>query len=338
MALPAGRSHNLINLRSMENPLSVICIGAASQDVFLTGKVLTAKRDVRTKDYVEQFPLGSKHELEGVCFDTGGGATNAAVTFARQGFKTSFMGKIGRDPAGAEILRTLRREGVSANHVAIDPRLTTDYSVIMLSPSGERTILVYRGASGVLNARDFSLRSLEADWMYVSSLGGNLGLLEKLLKQANNHRIQVAINPGSGELSNGRRLKRMLPLVTVLIGNKEELSGLFGGEKPKEIIERAKGICPYIVLTDGPEGSYVYDNTYLYQAGQYQRVKVLDRTGAGDAFGSGFVAELARSGNVDQALTFASANSTSVVQKIGAKAGILKSHRLKRLKVKVSQL
>lgn len=322
----------------MENPLSVICIGAASQDVFLTGKALTAKRDVRTKDYVEQFPLGAKLEVEGVYFDTGGGAMNASVTFARQGFKTSFVGKIGRDPAGADVLRVLRREGISANHVAVDPRVTTSYSVLMLSPNGERTILNYRGASGKIDARDFTVRHLKAEWVYVSSLGGNMNLLSKILKHANHHRMQVALNPGHGELSQGRKLRRLLPLATVLIGNREELSGLFGGDKPVEVIEKAKGACPYVVLTDGPAGSYVYDNQYLYQAGQYQKVKVADRTGAGDAFGSGFVAELARSGNVEQALTFASANSTAVVAQIGAKTGILKSQRLRKLKVKVTPL
>lgn len=322
----------------MENQPSVICVGAASQDVFLTGKVFTAKRDVRTEAYVEQFPLGAKLELDGVFFDTGGGATNAAVTFARQGFKTSFVGKIGRDPAGADVLRVLRREGVSAHYAVIDPRQTTAYSVLLLSPNGERTILAFRGASADFNPKEFSIRSLKADWMYLSSLGGNMNMLAKLLGHANNHRIQVALNPGKGELANRNKLKRLLPLVTVLLGNREELASLFGGEKITEIIERAKGACPYIVLTDGPNGSYVYDNQYLYQAGQYQKVRVVDRTGAGDAFGSGLVAELARSGSVEQALTFASANSTAVVTKIGAKTGILRTQRLRKMKIKVTPL
>lgn len=322
----------------MENTPSVICIGAATQDVFLTGKVLTAKRDVRTHNFVEQFPLGAKLELDGVHFDTGGGGTNAAVTFARQGFKTSFAGKIGRDPAGADVLRVLRREGVSASQTAIDPRSTTGYTAILLAPSGERTILVYRGASSEMVAKDFTIRHFKSDWMYITSLNGNLGLLSKILSHANNHKIQVALNPGHGEMDKRKRLKRLLPLVTVLIGNREELAGLFGGTTAHEIISNARGVCPYIVLTDGPNGSYVCDNQYLYQAGQYQKVKVIDRTGAGDAFGSGFVAELARSGNVEEALTFASANSTSVVTKVGAKTGILKSHRLRKMKVKISQL
>ena len=86
----------------MKSDQTVLTFGAASQDVFVSGKALTAKRDVRSHDYIEQFPLGAKVDLEEITFDTGGGATNAAVTFARQGFDVSYVGKIGRDPAGTE--------------------------------------------------------------------------------------------------------------------------------------------------------------------------------------------------------------------------------------------
>src|SRR6267154_751924 len=95
--------------------VKILTFGGATQDILLTGKALHARRDVRTRDYVEQFPLGAKIDVENVYFDTGGGATNAAVTFARQGLQAGFVGKIGHDPAGSEVLRALRREGVSTD-------------------------------------------------------------------------------------------------------------------------------------------------------------------------------------------------------------------------------
>jgi ribokinase len=70
----------------------------------------------------------------------------------------------------------------------------------------------------------------------------------------------------------------------------------------------------------------------------YQKVKVADRTGAGDAFGSGFVAAIAKGQSIGEALTLGSANATSVVQKIGAKAGILKTDRFRRMKVQETEL
>lgn len=318
--------------------VKILTFGAATQDVFLTGKALHARRDVRTRDYVEQFPLGAKIDVEHVYFDTGGGATNAAVTFARQGLQVGYVGKIGHDPAGAEVMRVLRREGVATDRVVQDPKLSTGYSTLMVASNGERTILTHRGASHDLKAKEIAIRTLSADWFYISSLAGNLDLLAKLLKHANNHHIQVALDPGAGELSQAKKLKSLLPLVTVLKANAQELAQLFGGDDLRETVSRAEGVCPYVVGTNGPAGAYAAVAGKLYQAGAYQKVKVVDRTGAGDAFGSGLVAALAKGMEIEDALTLGSANATGVVAQYGAKTGILKTSRVKRMKLKITPL
>lgn len=318
--------------------MKVLTFGAATQDVFLSGKALHARRDVRTRDYVEQFPLGAKINVENIVFDTGGGATNAAVTFARQGLQVGYVGKIGHDPAGTEVIRVLRREGVSTDRVVTDPKLNTGYSTLLVTSTGERTILTHRGASHELGAKDIAIRTLEADWFYISSLAGNMDLLGKLLKHANQHQIQVAIDPGTAELAQTKKMRALLPLITVLKANSEELRQLFGGEDLRETVVRAEGVCPYVVGTNGSAGAYAAVAGRLYQAGAYQKVKAVDRTGAGDAFGSGFVAALAKGLPIEDALTLASANATSVVTKFGAKTGILTTHRLKRMKLKITSL
>lgn len=318
--------------------VKILTFGGATQDVFLTGKALHARRDVRTRDYVEQFPLGAKLDVDNVYFDTGGGATNAAVTFARQGLEVGFIGKIGHDPAGGEIIRVLRREGVATDRVVYDTKLTTGYSTILLAPSGERTVLSYRGASHELKTKDIAIRTLEADWFYITSLAGNLDLLSKLLKHANNRGIQVAIDPGNAELAQTKKLRALLPLITVLKANAEELRTLFGGDTLRDTVVRAADTCPYVVGTNGAAGSYAAAAGKLYQAGTYQKVKVVDRLGAGDAFGSGFVAALAKGMPIEDALSLASANATSVVAQIGAKTGILKTSRIKRMKLKITNL
>lgn len=321
----------------VDGNITILAIGAATQDVFLIGKALAAKRDVRSHNTVEQFPLGSKADIDQVVFDTGGGATNAAVTFARQGLEVGYVGKVGYDPAGAEVLRVLKREGVSTDRVATDPKLGTGYSTLLVAPNGERVILSYRGASHHLTDKDIAIRTLTADWMYISSLAGNLKLLEKLLKHANTHGIRVALNPGSAELAQGKKLRALLPLVTILTSNAEELVSLFGGNL-RAAAEQASTMCQYVVVTDGGAGVMAVHNGVVYQAGQYQKVKVLDRTGAGDAFGSGFTTAIAKGMSIHDAITLGSANATSVVQHVGAKPGILKTSRLKRMKIRESAL
>ncbi|MDB5178510.1 MAG: putative Ribokinase [Patescibacteria group bacterium] len=318
--------------------VKILTFGAATQDVFLSGKALHARRDVRTRDYVEQFPLGAKIDVDNVYFDTGGGATNAAVTFARQGLQAGYVGKIGHDPAGGEVVRALRREGVALDRLVYDTKLGTGYSTILLAPSGERTILTHRGASHELKAKEIAIRTLEADWFYITSLAGNMDLLGKLLKHANNHGIQVALDPGNAELAQTKKLRSLLPLVTVLKANAEELRVLFGGEDVRETVVRAADTCPYVIGTNGPAGSYASATGKLYQAGVYQKAKPVDRLGAGDAFGSGFVAGLARGLVMEDALSLAAANASSVVAQIGGKTGILKTQRVKRMKLKITTL
>src|SRR5688572_7905648 len=171
--------------------MKIATLGAATFDVFLQGEALQAKRDVRTHDYVEQFPLGAKLELENVTYSTGGGATNAAVTFARQGFETKFLGKIGDDLPGRVILISLDNEGVNTKGVAIDLDGSTGYSTLLLANNGERTILVYRGVSEQLGPKDFKFDSIEADWLYVSSLAGNLELLSAIVKTCQAKKIKL---------------------------------------------------------------------------------------------------------------------------------------------------
>lgn len=324
---------------SKKRKTKIAALGAATLDVFLQGEALKAKRDVKTYDYVEKFELGAKLELDGITFSTGGGATNAAVTFARAGFDAAFLGKVADDLAGAEIVKRLKAEGVKTSQVACELDGVSGYSTLLLAPRGERTILVYRGVSEELDWRDFDLEKLHIDWLYISSLAGNLELLERVVKWAGETQVKIAIDPGSRELEHADLLKKLVPGFTILKGNREEIGKLYKGKTVKEILRQAARDCPYVVVTDGAKGSYLTDGQKIYKAGLYKDVKVVDRTGAGDAFGSGLVAKLAAGKSIEEALTFASANSTSVVQYVGAKRGILKSSaKLKPMKIEVSDL
>lgn len=309
----------------------VICIGGATQDVFLTGKDLAGKRDVRTKAMVEQFPLGDKLTIEAVHYSTGGDASNAAVTFARQGLKVSFAGKIGRDVAGAEVLRALRREGVNTDRVMTDSKKGTAYSTILVAPSGERVVLNYPGAAHDLTVKEIDWPGLRADWIYVGSLHGNFDLLEKIVTYAKHNDIKVAYVPSKAELKKPKKILKLLPGIHALLGNVQEMQTLFGIQGVRELMLNTIGAAHYVVVTDGPNGVYVSDSDKIYKAPAYKKVKVIDRLGAGDAFGSGFVAALAQDKSLAAAVTLGSANATSVVQQYGAKAGILKAQALKPL-------
>jgi sugar/nucleoside kinase (ribokinase family) len=304
--------------------IKILSIGAAVQDVFLSHSTeFKPVTDVPAHEIFMKLDLGAKADVNSINFSTGGGATNAAVTFARQGLHALFMGTIGHDPAGEAVLADMDKEGVDTTHISYSDKFNTGYSTLLLAPSGERTILTYRGASTHYELRNFNLDEVDADWLYLSSLAGNIELLDKVLRQAKQKGMKVFLNPGKGELRQTKELKSLLEDVDILSVNKEEAMQIVDGHTLEELVRRLLNYVPAVIVSDGPNGVVASDKNTVVRAGMYEDVRVIDRTGAGDAFGSGFLAYFAQGRSLKDSIVFASANSTSVVTKIGAKAGIL---------------
>lgn len=305
----------------------ILAIGAAVQDVFLShSEEFKPVTDKAAHEVFMKLELGAKADVNHITFSTGGGATNAAVTFARQGLHAQFMGTIGHDPAGHSVLDDLDNEGVDTAGVSYSERYKTGYSVLLLAPNGERTILTYRGASTHYDAKNFDLTNVDADWLYVSSMAGSMEAIDKIFTQAKQKGMKIMFNPGKGELAHPEKLKALLEDVDVLSVNREEMQTIVEGSELEELARHALHYIPVAIVSDGPNGVVATDGTTIVRAGMYEDVKVIDRTGAGDAFGSGFLSQWAQGKSLKDAIVFASANSTSVVTQIGAKGGILRQH------------
>ena len=315
----------------------MLCIGTATQDVFLAGKIFKPVNDDGVLE--EQFELGAKLAVDQVTFATGGNAMNAAITFARQGLDTEFMGVLGTEPAGQSVMAMLDAEGVATHNVVQDDHYRTSYSTILLSPTGERTILNYKGTTLKGNGAPLDFDHMgEVDWVYLSSLK-SLPLLNHIISWAHKHNVRVALNPSGAELEHPAKLKALLEDVSLLSLNKEEAQLLFEGKTMDELILHASHMVETVIISDGPRGSITSDGQTIVKAGMYEDVPVVDRTGAGDAFTSGFVAKIAQGAILEDAVTFASANSTSVVAQIGAPAGILhRGTKLHDMPLKVKAL
>lgn len=306
----------------------ITALGAASQDVFISGKGIKAELDPRTNEHMEEFSeefkLGAKINVDAIQFATGGGATNAAVTFARQGLESAFIGKIGRDIAAHGVIQELDQEAVDTRGVIYHETLGTQYSTILLADTGERTILIYRGSANTHEPVDYqNIDFSGSDWLYVSSFAGALDALDVVFERAVAANVKIAFNPGEKELEQPDKLRALLEDVDLLIVNKEEAQKLVEGVELEELVRHLLHYTPTAIVSDGPNGVMASDGKTVVRAGMYQDVKVVDRTGAGDAFGSGFLSQWAQGKSLKDSIVFASANSTSVVTKVGAKAGIL---------------
>ena len=320
----------------------IITFGSAAWDVFMRPKKI---KPVKSKKFVSKkgicFNLGSKVDIEYIYFSSGGGGTNTAATFALQGFKTAFVGSVGDDLTGRQIIEDLKSFRINVDFVQIEKTKPTNYSVVLKTKGVDRTILVYRGASEMLNERKIPYEKIKkSKWFYLATLPGKTAKITKdIVSFAKRNSIKVFLNPGNTQLSlPEKELKDIINKVDILLLNQEEASILTGIDyhKEKEIFKKIDDICPGIaIMTKGPGGVTLSDGKNLFSAPGVEN-HIVDNTGAGDAFGSGFLAGYIRKGNIEHATQLATANAMSCLTKLGAKGGLLrKGQKFRKVKIKI---
>ena len=305
----------------------VVAVGGATRDVFLSGGGLAASLAGTARHRAYHLPLGEKVEVAHEVLDVGGGAANAAVSFARQGLEAVFLGKVGDDRPGRDVIDLLDAEGVNVGDVALDPRAATNLSTVLLSDVGERTILVFRGATKRLKRADIPEAAIHGDWLYITSLAGNIGMLEWLVSLAHERGLSVALDPGKSELAYASRILALLPKVELLKANREELAMLSGTNNLARSAATLAKLGPTVVGTDGSRGAVAVSAEGSVAVPGPSTADAVDRTGAGDAFGAGLVGALARGQSLEAALRFANRNATACVKRVGATAGLLRVRR-----------
>jgi sugar/nucleoside kinase (ribokinase family) len=314
----------------------VVSIGTATFDVYIRGyKSLEIKQPRGIG--LQCFPLGGKLEAESAFYNSGGGATNSAVSFSRQGFKTACVLEIGEDEFADLIRKELREEKVRGLYL-INKKIPTAFSVILINHFGERTIFVFRGAASDLSFKEIPFEKLNSKWVYLTPGGIKLSVLEKIVSYFQKQKTKIAVNPSKAQIMLGiKKLEKILNRADVLLLNQEEASFLakIPYKNEKKIFQKMDKLIPGIlVMTEGPKGVKVSDGHHIWRAEIFKNQRVVDRSGAGDAFGSGLVSGLIHKSeqckkgicdikNISYAIRLGSANATSVVEKLGTKAGIL---------------
>jgi len=322
----------------------IITFGSATRDIFLRAEQFPIgdfKRDHIKKEIL--LPFGLKVNIKKIHSYSGGGGTNTAATFAAQGLKSAYCGTIGRDSEGVEILKELSQKGINTDFVFATDKAPTNLSVIFSTPQ-ERTILVYKGASKILSKRQIPWpRVKKSQWFYLASLSGNpTETFRSLIDFAQKNKIKVMANPGSSQLKLPLRiLQPLFKKIDILLLNQEEgqilvKKPLLKGEK---LIKEIKKFFPGIlIMTNGFQKVFVSRQKTMFSA-QPLKVKINDKTGAGDAFGAGFLsAYLKNKGEIEPAIQSAVANAAACIKKWGAKEGILsKGQKFKKVKVSVHE-
>lgn len=290
----------------------VISIGSATLDILAKSPVL-AKKLIADQVFLT-IPYGSKNEIAQLQISSGGGATNTAVGFSRLGLRAAALARCGWDFGGRTIRQELKKEGVDESLLTQLENEETDLSVILVSPEGESTILVYRGKTR-LEKSLIDFNQLNCLWFCISNLEGNLDLLASLVDFARENKIKVAFNPGRKEINQKDKLLTLVKNIDLLVINQEEADRI--GGKSEEYCKKMTAV------THGAAGVKLFTPKGLLVADGF-KMEMIDSTGAGDAFFCGLVAGLVKKWPIEKALKLGIANGASVVTEIGAKSGLLR--------------
>ncbi len=305
----------------------VVTVGAAVLDIFMKSDKFKVVSSTDIPGGIAMCEVyGGKMEVEEVLMCSGGGATNCAVSLARKELKTAIIAEMGNDPQALLIHRDLEEAGVETRFLIQESGETTAVSVILIADDGGRSIMVHRGASAMLTKHDLPWEELETRWMHVSSLGGNVELLKNIVGWAKQKKVRLSFNPGLTEIKHREKLLALLPEIEILFVNRDEAQQLWGIDYTDESLWKSLQPLPgarVTILTDGARGGKVSDNgkVYFYQGEKMK--KVVDTTGAGDAFASGMVAGVLYGKNYEQAVRWGIKNATAVLRHVGAKKGLL---------------
>ncbi len=258
-----------------------------------------------------------------------GNSANAAVSASRLGLKSALLSTIGDDINGMDCVKVLQEENVGTQFVTVNKSKKTNYHYVLWYMD-DRTILVKH--------EDYNYKLYDFDephWVYLSSLGENSLNFHKELESYLNERpnIKLAFQPGTFQMKFGREiLAGLYKRTDLFLCNKEESQRILGVSDGdiKHLLKMMATLGPKIVvITDGIKGAYSYDGTEMLFMPPYPDPKPpVQRTGAGDAFSSTFTVALALGKTVREAMMWAPINPMAVVQKIGARAGLLTREQL----------
>jgi len=313
--------------------ISVLAIGDTMQDIFLRMDPEDARvREVAGEElpqlcltFADKIPVQEKTDL------IGGNSANAAVAFARLGFKSSIYTHVGGDMQGKRIIEEFERNHVSSEYIVTDRDLVSNYNTV-INIKGERTILIYHVH------RHYALPHCKpVDWVYLSSMAEGFDvLIPELCEYLDDTKAKFCYQPGTFQLEFGsEKAAELLKRTHIFMVNREEAELYLGkphGTPFRELLDGIRALGPKIALvTDGPAGAYASDGEQHLYLGIIEEAPRNEATGAGDSFSSAFAAALAQGIDLGEAMRWGQCEASSVIQYVGPQPGLLLEDQMEHL-------
>ncbi|MDO8620940.1 MAG: carbohydrate kinase family protein [Candidatus Levybacteria bacterium] len=302
----------------------VICIGDAKIDIFLSlleeNPNIHLNRD--TKELCVAY--GQKIPVDACSLQLGGNAYNVAVGLAKLQMKTAVMAEIGKDEFSQKIINGLQSENVNTDFLLQNANSPSSFSVI-LSFQQERTIF----SKHIEREHNFSFDGISTKWIYLTSLGNEWEKTYELTEAfAKSSGSKLAFNPGTLQLLTGyQKIKSVLAISDMLFVNKEEAITILNIKNQisnNELLISLQKLGPKIVvITDGENGSFAVNEKGEFLTQAIIKTAIVEKTGAGDAYASGFLAAMLSNLPIQTAMKWGTINASATMAIIGAQNGLL---------------
>lgn len=303
-----------------------------------------------------RFKFGQKIHVTNCSFFSGGNACNVGVGLSRLGLKTALIAEIGDDEFAERIMRRLKKEPIDTSLMIKTQNASSSFSV-GINYKSERTLFVQH----VKREHNFVFDNIQTKWIYLTSLGVEWRqVYKRVVDFVQNKSVKLAFSPGTHQYESfgsaqdkeeGKKLIfDILRSVDILFVNKEEgerisnFSPRFGeagkfqisneyenSQNIKQLLDKLKNLGPKVVVaTDGPNGSYsISEDGKMYKFGIFP-CEVVGKTGAGDAYASGFLSAIMLGKKVDEAMAWGTMNATAAIEQLGAQTGLLTKEEMQK--------
>jgi len=313
----------------------IIVCGSNTVDAFLkTDADLVSFNSPEHNHKLIAFPVGTKLPVNELEFHIGGGGTNVAATFRAQELRTAYIGKVGKDVNGHKVFEWLKSHDIDfLGQVGGE----TGFSAILDTAANDRTILTFKGANNSLSFDEIPQHRLETKWFYGCAMREeSFSCLEKLFVFMKNHGRTTVFNPNPVLAKEGiGQLSTILKHTDILVLNKEEAQYLVKGDDTMELAHHLVKKGPKtIAITDGEEGVTIHcvagEKEQNFHLKPNPDRKIVETTGAGDAFASAFVTGLIKEKGLEVAARMGILNAESIISHCGTKEHVLSTKEIEK--------
>ena len=309
----------------------ILGIGNAIVDVFVKVDDIFLQKNKLIKGSMKLIEKSEFENLKNTIkiekIEAGGSVANTMAGIAYLKGDPSFIGKINTDEFGKIYKKSLEKINVNFRYSEKKESLPTGASIIFITPDSERTMCTYLGISSQLSKNDINeddIKDYEVIFLegYLWDKGMSEEMFKYVINLAKKNNIKIAMSL-SDIFCVTRHRKDFLNLLindlNILIGNENEINELMQKKNLLESINEIKKINKLIIITKSANGSLAVSNNEITNCESVKVEKILDLTGAGDLFASGFFKEYLNKSNIKQCLQTGSELAAKIIQKIGAR-------------------